>query len=413
MCQDETLLERTMEEIQENLDKLDRGELNCLPYPFERSRKDFPGIERGCYYAVTANTKVGKSQFTSYVFIFRPLMELYYGKANFDLNIIYFPLEETPERIMQRFMSWILYEESGGKVRVSPTQLRSTLDKCPKEAVELLKDDNVQDILKFFQEHVIFPEEQANPTGIYNWCKNWAEERGTTHYREKVVTDELGMEKTLKSFDYYVPNNKNAFNLIILDSINLIDCERGMDLRESMNKMSEYMCKYLRNQYYFTPVVIQQQSFTNDSLDAAKLKKFKPSLGGLSDSKYISRDCDVVIGLYCPDNFDVEMYGGYDIRKLRKHGMFAECLVNRNGASGGITSLFFDGAITSFYELPRAKDSGPMTAVYNYCEQLNLPHTPEELAALNPFLKRTQPKQEPEQNITFLNLLFHKWTNQN
>lgn len=406
----ETLVERTIEEIQENLDKLDRGELNCLPYPFPRSRKDFPGIERGCYYAITANTKVGKSQFTSYVFIFKPLMELYYGKANFDLNIIYFPLEETPERIMQRFMSWVLYEESGGKVRVSPTQLRSTLDKCPKEAIELLQDDNVKDILKFFEEHVIFPNESPNPTGIYNWCRKFAEERGHTYEKEYVTVDEFGEKHVNKTFDYYVPDNKNAFNIIVLDSINLIDCERGMSLRESMNKMSEYFCKYLRNRYYFSPVVIQQQSFSNDSLDAAKLKKFKPSLGALGDSKYISRDCDVVIGLYCPHNFDVESYGGYDITKLRRHAMFAECLVNRNGASGGITSLMFDGAVTQFWELPKAKDTGNMQSVYNYCEQLMLPHTSDELAALNPFIKKQQQQQPVKENnvISFLNLIFHR-----
>jgi hypothetical protein len=49
--------------------------------------------------------------------------------------------------------------------------------------------------------------------------------------------------------------------------------------------------------------------------------------------------------------------------------------------------------------------------VYNYCEQLMLPHTSEELAALNPFIKSQQQQQQPVKKdnlITFINLLFSK-----
>jgi hypothetical protein len=268
----------------------------------------------------------------------------------------------------------------------------------------------MQDILKYFEEHVIFPTEAPNPTGIYKYCKQYAEEHGTVHKKTIKMKDEFGQINDVEAFDYYEQDNPNEYRMIIIDTINLIDTERGMTLKQSMDKLSEYLAKYLRNRYYFSPVVIQQQAFTNDSLDAAKLKKFKPSLGALGDSKYISRDCDVVIGLYCPHNFDVESYGRYDITKMRKYAMFAECLVNRNGASGGITSMLFDGAVSHFWELPKATDPG-MQAVYNYCEQLMLPHSSEELSQLNPFIKKTQQQQQPVKKdnvISFINLLFHR-----
>jgi hypothetical protein len=70
----------------------------------------------------------------------------------------------------------------------------------------------------------------------------------------------------------------------------------------------------------------------------------------------------------------------------------------------------FDGAVTQFWELPKAKDTGSMQAVYNYCEQLMLPHTSEELANLNPFMNKHQQQQPAKTNnvITFLNLIFNR-----
>ena len=46
----------------------------------------------------------------------------------------------------------------------------------------------------------------------------------------------------------------------------------------------------LRNRYKFTPVVIQQQAFAGESLDAFKENKLRPTIANLSDSKYPSRD---------------------------------------------------------------------------------------------------------------------------
>ena len=34
------------------------GKYNCLPFPFPRFRKVYPGVERGKYLILTANQKV-------------------------------------------------------------------------------------------------------------------------------------------------------------------------------------------------------------------------------------------------------------------------------------------------------------------------------------------------------------------
>jgi hypothetical protein len=35
-----------------------QGKYNCIPFPFERFRKVYPGVEQGKYIIITANQKV-------------------------------------------------------------------------------------------------------------------------------------------------------------------------------------------------------------------------------------------------------------------------------------------------------------------------------------------------------------------
>ena len=120
-----TLRERVIENLKVRRQRILDGQLNCIPSPFKRFSEDFIGIEQACYYTITSFTKGGKSQFTSYTFIYQPLMFCYYTKADINIKILYFPLEETPERIMQRFISCLLFDFTTGEIRLSTRDLRS------------------------------------------------------------------------------------------------------------------------------------------------------------------------------------------------------------------------------------------------------------------------------------------------
>jgi hypothetical protein len=45
-----------------------------------------------------------------------------------------------------------------------------------EDIIDRLRQFDMQDILRYFEEHVIFPTEAPNPTGIYKYCKQYAEE---------------------------------------------------------------------------------------------------------------------------------------------------------------------------------------------------------------------------------------------
>lgn len=313
---------------------------------------------------------MGKSQFTSYTFIYKPLMFCYYTKADVSLKIIYFPLEETPERIMQRFISWLLWDFSKGEIRISPKDLRSTTKAVSQEILDIIASDEIQDIIQYFEEHIVFPDESANPTGIKKFCEKYAEEHGTIHYKRGKYRDTDGIVKERDVFDWYEQDNLNEYRLVIIDTINLVDTERGMTLKQAMDKLSEYCAKYLRNRYHYSPVIIQQQAFEAEGNEAFKLGRIRPSVAGLGDSKYISRDANIVLGLFSPFRFGIKEYEGYDISKFRDNIRFLEVCVNRDGEMGGLCPLFFDGAVCQFSELPKPNDTQEIRKIYKYLDKL-------------------------------------------
>ena len=363
-----TLRERVTKNLHARRQRILDGQLNCIPSPFKRFSNDFIGIEQSCYYTITSFTKGGKSQFMSYTFIYKPLMFCYYTKADIDIKILYFPLEETPERIMQRFISWLLFDFSHGRIRVSPRDLRSTTKAVPQEILDIINTEEVQDIIRYFEEHIVFPDEACNPTGIYKCCVRYAEEHGSTYYKTGQYKDEFGVIQERQVFDRYEQDNPNEYRLIVIDTINLIDTERGMTLKQSMDKLSEYCAKYLRNKYHYSPVIIQQQAFDQEGNEAFKLGRVRPSVAGLGDSKYTSRDSNVVLGLFSPFRFAIKDYEGYDISRFRDNIRFLEMIVNRDGESGGLCPLFFDGAVCYFNELPRPNDKDGLSEVYRYID---------------------------------------------
>ena len=200
---------------------------------------------------------MSKSQFTNFMYVFTPILYAYNNPDKIDLKIIYFTLEENADRIVQRFMSFLLNYLSKGKIRISPRDLRSTSnDKpLPEEILNILKSEEYTKILEFFENTIDFISDGCNPTGMYKICRDYALSQG------KVITKKVKYgEEEFDKFDSYIPNNPKLYKIIITDHIALIEKERGFTDKQAIDKWSEYEVKYLRNRYGFTCVDIQQQA---------------------------------------------------------------------------------------------------------------------------------------------------------
>ena len=361
------MIDRIIENLKERRERVLKGDINCIPFTFNRFSNDLPGIERGKYYLVSGNTKAGKTQITNYMFLYTPLLYAYKNPDKVRVKIFYFPLEETPEAITLRFMSYLLFTLSGK--RVAPIDLKSTNSNkvLPEEILELLNSEEYQNILNFYEDNVIFLNER-NPTGIWKTMVKYAESTGTIHKKTVNITNkETGLVEQREVFDYYEPNDSNEYVICLTDHVSLLENERGFDLRQTIIKFSEYMM-IIRNKYHYIPVVVQQQSTETSNLEAFKNNKIRPTMAGLSDCKYTGKDCTVMLGITSPYTHELPEYLGYDITKLRSNIRFLEIVLNREGESNGIVGLYFDGATNYFSELPLPKDSEELKKVYSYIE---------------------------------------------
>lgn len=362
-----SLVQRVKDNLRQKRDNVLEGNVNCILSPLVSFRDDFIGIEQETYYLISGGPKTGKSKFASFIFLYNAVLYAYHNPEKLRLKIFYVNLEETKEKITERFMVYLLYELSGRKVRTSQKELESVCNPVDERMLELLDSREYSDILDFYEKHVEFLE-STNPTGIFKSLVDYAAHHGKRIMKKVPMKNSKGEQVTVEKFDRYEPDDPNEYVEIIIDHISLITTENGLDLRSSIKKLSSYLVE-LRNKYRYIPVVIQQQSTETSSLEAYKNMKIRPTVAGLADCKDTAKDLNVMLGLSNPYAFEIKTYFGYDISRLHNCQRFLECVLNRDGSASSVKALYFDGAVSFFSELPSPKDSSYsdyMARIYSY-----------------------------------------------
>ena len=353
------LIDRVLSNLKKRKSNIENNKINSIPSSFVRFTDHLVGIEQATYYIVTGYSGGAKSQFSYYYFVFEPILYLFENRdKNPDLKLTVFclPLEETAERITQRFMSYLLFKLTNGNVLISPKDLRSSNNKnpLPKEVLDILESPRYKAILNFFESCVHF-EVDVSPRQFYEKIKDYCEENGTTYYKEEKIKDELGQEKTIKKFDYYEPNNPQEFILAFVDHISLLPYTTTT-LKEAIDTFSSRYLISLRNRYYVSPVIVQQQAASNESIDAFKIDRSKPTRANLADSKNTGKDSNIIISIYNPSAHNLKTYAGYDILEFKGNARFIELLKNRDGNENLVIGLLFNGACSYFRELSYPND---------------------------------------------------------
>ena len=368
-----SLIKRVLSTLSERRDKVLSGNINSIPSPFKRFSNDFIGVEQGRLYLITSYTKVGKTQFSSYLFLYNTILYAYRHPDQIRVKIFYYPLEETPEQVTCRFISFLLYYLSRGKIIKSPVDLMSSKNiAIEQEVLDILETEEYTNILDFFEKSVLFSD-STNASGVWFECQRYAQEHGKVFYDQTTYKDEFGKEQHGKKFNHYESDDPDEYRIIFYDHLALTSPERGMDLRQTMAKLSEYFV-LLRNRYNFSAVIIQQQAIT-DNLEAFKSQKLRPTIANLGDAKTVARDIDVCIGLFSPYRYELTKYpqtpDGYDITKFKDNIRFAEILLNRHGQSNGMIALLFIGQCNYWQELPLSKETVKIQEIYKFLDIIN------------------------------------------
>jgi hypothetical protein len=381
---EERLHRRFFKEYKEKRQKILTGGINCIPFPFERFRKELPGIEKAKNYIITANSKVGKTQIADFLFVLSVINYAFKNRDKVRVKILYFSLEMSIQEKMSQFTCYWLYTFSNGKIRIDTKQLNSLNENNPlsEEVLEILDSREYKEFFDFLEDVIIFDETNRNPYGIFKKCVEFAEANGKITYKTVEFTekkkgfnkitgeeDTIIVEKTKKVKDRYIPNDPELYVIKIVDHVSLYSTESKMDLRQTIGKASSQDNVVLRNIYGFTCVDVQQQAADKEGNESFKLGRITPSPDGLGENKTTQRDCNVMLGLFSPykfaksvNNSNITQWEGYDVFTFKDNLRFLEVCLNRNGSSGVISPLYFDGACNFFKELPLPND--PKLEVY-------------------------------------------------
>lgn len=367
--------ERVLNTIEQNAAIRRNGGYIAIPWlSLPKLAKVIPGIQKGRYYLVSANSKVGKTQLADFLFLYEPLKWLKDNpNANLKPKIFYFSLEMSKEDKILAAMAHYIFKRTG-KV-YTPERLLSVFhgEYLNQEDIDVVK--SIQPDLDFLEEHVTFIDRTRNPFGIYKHMRSYAESNGTYTYKyidwRNEQTNKIEQKKII---DYYTPNDPREVVIIIIDHISLFTPEKGMTLHEAISKFSSDYAIAMRDNWKYCPVIVQQQAAASEAQQFTQtgqqvIGKLKPSTDGLGDNKLTQRDVDMMFSLFAPHRYSIDTYHDYDIHRMGDN--YREFIINLNRRGSGNLSddLFFNGAVNIFKELPKATDS-EMNGVYDYVRKL-------------------------------------------
>lgn len=360
---------------QENLYRRQRvleGKYNCMPFPFVRFRKIYPGFEQGKFVLITANQKIGKSKLADYLFIYEPLFYMM-EHPELKAKVLYFSLEMSAKEKYNEFLCHLLFRLD--KIHIDTRRLRSVDAPCDPHIFELLESERYQKYINAYEDMVIFDDTIKNPTGINKRCRDYALEHGHMNYityqSKNEITGQLEDKQAIDPIKPYTQDDEDEYRIIILDNAANLAEEKGCkDKRETIEKMSKYGIT-LKKQLNYIFVFIQHQAQAQEGIENIKMDMMIPSSAGLGNNKETSRDLNCMIGLYSPAKFGKKEYLNYNITRLKDHCRFLNIIEDRDyGAGGNICPLFFDGAVSTFKELPLPSDKEVIERYYRYAESL-------------------------------------------
>jgi hypothetical protein len=375
-----SIYKKTLEETLNNKALRLSGKHIAIPLPFKRFSEFFPGIMKRRYFGVTANSKVGKTKITDFLFVMTPFLFSRSTETNIKPRIKYFSLEMSKEDKIKEVRSFLLFYKY--KITMPPDMIDSIYSgKVLDDNVErIIKSDEFLEWFEDFESMVEYIDYTKNPYGIYKHIRSHAHNHGVYINKEgnqmdmsiplrfddskykPTSDDRLMLDEFNKNILFYKAFDDDIYEIKIVDHARLLVVEKDMDDRKNIENFSSQYMMSARDRWNCIPVLVQQQAASQESVENAKADKLRPSPDGLGISKNTQQDFDTLFGLFSPARHNKFSWEGYDIRALGDSHREFEVLLNRRGNSV-MTQLYFNGASNYFMELPKPEQMTP--AIYS------------------------------------------------
>ena len=343
------------DKVLNSIDEGRNGGNEGIPMGFPRLSNIIPNIQKSRYITITGGSGSGKSSFADTAYIFNPLDWYMENKDKTDikLHINYFSFEISEERIISKQIARKIYKDTNLILDVNYI-LSFGKNRISQEHYDLVKKyknyfDSIEEYL------TIYGTEGHNPTGIRKTLLKYAENNGVFEKDgERLV---------------YRESNPNLYTLNVFDHARLAPREQGFNVKENIDKLSEYLL-WTRNYCKFTNILLAQTNRNIGNIERRKLEgeDLTMSLDDISDSSNIAQDSDMVLGIINPHKYGLGSYRRYNIEKLQNRARFLQILKNRDGEADGTLGMLFIGENGFFKELPRVEDMNDL--IYNSIRNL-------------------------------------------
>jgi replicative DNA helicase len=382
-----SLFNIVLDQIKANQIRRREGKIIAIPFPFPRFSVYTPGIQKGRYIIVTANSKVGKSKITDFVFVYNPIDFIINNpEAGLDIKTDYFSLEISKFEKIKQYVSFKLFVKFG--IILSEEEIDSIYNRYILEDDVLKKIESLDLEVIEFEKRVNFIDTIRNPFGIYKHVMDYHEKNGVYLDRDSKVipleqiknSDKEISRQAQSHIHVYKANNENLFYQVITDHVALLQQEdKDTDQRQTIGRFSSNYCIKMRDRWASIVINVQQQAAQQEGADAIKLSMTKPSANGLGINKNTQQDCDMILGLYAPIRYQKLDYKGYNLaheglQMLPLYDNHREffTILNRRGGAAASTQLFFLGQSCFFKELPYPNDNANMIKVNDLIRQARL-----------------------------------------
>lgn len=222
------------------------------------------GVNQGTYTLIISSSGTGKSSFSLYSYVYRPLME-HINDENF--KILYVSLEMSALSMFIKLMSIYIFETWGKKLSYKEILSRKKgyiLDDAGYKMILDCKDwiEKIETKLEFYDKNV-------SADSLYAILCDRLEQHGKFTETE-----------TRKS---YTPNNPDLVYMVVLDHIGLVRPKQGRTLKQEMDLVSSYLVT-LREMCNISPVVIQQANRDHGNIERFKAGKSAFTMNDAKDS---------------------------------------------------------------------------------------------------------------------------------
>lgn len=321
-----------------------KGRNSGIPMGFKRLNK-YIGIRKRIYTVVFGGTGMGKSALVHNAYILQPFDYLRKNQNdNIKMKVILFSMERSKVYILAKWLSREIFLSQG--IMIPIPKLLGWWD------VKLTKDEHdlvlsFKDYINELEEFCDIIEGSLNPTGIYRYVKNYAEQHGVFEQKDEYTK-------------IYIPHHANEIVIPIIDHFALVKGEKEMNKKEAIDKVSAY-CQVFRDQYGYSPVGVSQINRELSSFTNKKEVNLEPTLDHIKESGRPAEDSDIVISVFQPSRYKTEdpVYkvnkfinpetGGDYFRSLK-------ILKNTYGESDLRCGCAFMGSTGIFTELPKPQE---------------------------------------------------------